>query len=197
LIIGCSSNTHSSVYVASQAALSFHLIAAGMSPHQIAITEKAISQQVNRDVRKHWNTPPITFGNTGIPIHMVDDQTLLSQCGYDVSGCHGYDANGPNIWIGIYPWWFATQAIDHEMIETIVNPHPTIGSQHVVDGYVAEICDPVEGTWYQGSYNVMLSDFVYPRWYNVHATGQMDIMGIVPGPLNSSFGSPANLAVNP
>jgi hypothetical protein len=146
-----------------------------MTSRQIHAAEQAITIQVNEQVRKHWRVAPISFGPGGIPIYVDSSRQIANDCGPGIDGCHGPGADGkPAIWIADNWYDTETRTLSHEIIETAVDPN----GQATVASYVAEPCDEVDANSYQQD-GVMLSDFVYPRWFMHGSSGPWDFMGTV------------------
>lgn len=166
----------------------------GPRPRWLHADEQQIATQVNVRLRQHWNVPSIRFAPGGIPIRFARGAVVADACGLsDVGGCHAVDAsNAPTIWItyGTAP---AEQIeLDHEILETLVDP----GGMLLTDGYLAEICDPVQDiAWDAGG--VYLTDFVYPRYYQTGSHGPWDDQGQTSAPLDPSQGVPPITASSP
>jgi hypothetical protein len=173
--------------VAPTATLSFYFTSTGsLHGAYLRQIEQAITDQINGPVHSHWHTPFVRFGSTGIPIAVISPSDSAAICGSDTAGCHD-DMAATDPFIVVADNGYDDVALDHEIIETTVDPVLGLPATHV-SGYIAEVCDPVENVEYRSPNNVNLSDFVYPRWYNPQATGQMDYMNRTQSPLDSSNG---------
>jgi hypothetical protein len=164
--------------VAAAQALTFHVVHRGaMSARQLTRAERAITFQVNHQVRRYWHNPRIRFGASGVPVYFYSAQGASRHgCGPSASGCHGPGASGPAIWVENQPGWYGamTTALSHEVVETAVDPQ----NNRVVDGLLADPCDEAEGATYDVG-AVMVADFVFPRWYDRGSSGPWDYMAAV------------------
>jgi len=86
--------------------------------------------------------------------------------------------------------------ISHEMLEMLADQ--STHSVNMIDlgnGTAMiislEVCDACEGLYYEGPTGQLLYDFVFPTWFTPTAQGQVDFLGLLPGPLRESSGAPA------
>jgi hypothetical protein len=120
---------------------------------RLARIEQAVTLQVNTQVLAHWDRSPIQFGPGGIPVNIAPAAQVAVGCGQPGDGgCHSVDANGqPVIWIANETYMAESVAISHEIIETVVDPGPSTLTPTgvMINGMLAEPCDPVQNNTYQ------------------------------------------------
>lgn len=141
-------------FPATASAATFTVTVEGTPPADLAQIEAAISQQVQDDVAPLWHVTPVTWGPGGIPVTLVPLAALQAQCGPNTGGCHSGGLPDAIFVADDYPAWAVGVLLDHEVLETEVNP---AGGQ-------PEICDPVENVYYTSPSDpyVSLSDFILP-----------------------------------
>jgi hypothetical protein len=91
-----------------------------------------------------------------------------------------------------------TGIISHELLEMLADQsthsvnmiYLSHGTAVIVD---LEVCDPCEGLYYEGPTGNLLSNFVFPSWFALASQGQVDLLGLLPGPLRESSGAPADV----
>ena len=154
-------------------ALTFHVVHRGvLSARQLTRAERAITFQVNHQVRRYWHNPPIRFGASGIPVYFYSHRGASRHgCGPGADGCHG-----SAVWVENQPGWYdaMTTALSHEVVETTVDPQ----NNRVLDGLLADPCDEAQGaTYLVGS--VTVADFVFPSWYARGSHGPWDFMAAI------------------
>ena len=88
--------------------------------------------------------------------------------------------------------------ISHEMLEMLADQ--STHSVNMIDlgnGTALiislEVCDACEGLYYEGPSGHLLYDFVFPNWFAPRSQGQVDFLGLLPGPLRESSGVPADV----
>lgn len=98
-----------------------------------------------------WGTGTVEFGSGGIPVIYLPTALVQIDCfEANAIGCHGN--NGAQRYILItagMPAWETAYTIDHEILETMVDPYPYTDPT-VINGKLAEVCDPDEnpvGRW--------------------------------------------------
>lgn len=149
----------------------------------IARAEKAVAYQVNHQLRRFWNVPPVRFvPSGGDPIYIVGGQGVMGAGGahfgpgYTLFGAQhtpsAFAATGSGhthftvkASSGVYVSW--TVALSHEVLEMAVDPttqrqtYISRASQYPI---MVEVCDAVEDDTYRIE-GVLVSDFVNPRWF--------------------------------
>lgn len=129
--------------------------------------EQAIVQQVQTELEPVWHTSGITFGPEGVPINFITEKAMGATfyCAPRSLGCH-YDL--PDGTLAIYvangPVGVETETLDHEILETLVDPYGFYAPTMTGD-YVDEICDPVENNPARVD-GVRLSRFVHPGYFH-------------------------------
>jgi hypothetical protein len=140
---------------------------------------RALTYQVNRQVRRFWTTPPIQLNvvrrRPRAPIPVIE---LLGAKVPRRTG--GYHTAGPSgrLQAAVYlrrwgPNW--TVAASHELLEMLIDPQ----GETIASDYLEEICDPVQFVWYRIG-DVYVSDFVTPAWFSA-AGGPWDLAGRLAG----------------
>jgi len=131
--------------------------------------EQAIEQQANTSLQRAWNTPRVRFTAdpaATITITFASNAHTAVACDEQVVGCHWVTNNyGIEVETDADPKTL-TSNLDHEIIETLVDPDTT----------GREICDPVEYNTYERD-GIELSDFVLPAYYDTLSFGHLDQMG--------------------
>jgi hypothetical protein len=157
--------------------------------------------QISNDFAPVWGVDAtVDTGGAGWPIYIRDYPGPNDPQG--ALGYHSLDQN--SIPFGIV---FAQLAMDQGVSWTSVASHegleiladPLINSTCFVDasgGYgtagwliAQEVCDAPERLTYPGAVNgTEVSDFVFPGWFIAGYSGQVDLLGLVPGPLQLASG---------
>lgn len=140
---------------------------------------RALTYQVNHQLRRFWTTPPIRLHvvrnrpRTPIPVIELLGAKVPRRTG-------GYHTAGPSgrLLAAVYlrrwgPNW--TVAASHELLEMLIDPQ----GETVQSDYLEEICDPVQFVWYRIG-GVYVSDFVTPAWFSA-ADGPWDLAGRLGG----------------
>jgi hypothetical protein len=150
----------------------------------------ALQQQTDNDLAPAWNVradisvlpggeniPPGTW-----PINIVDSLNGGGGVHRDDQGqVYANVTNDDNL----------SLTISHELLEMLVDPSgdrlmsapdldPGFPGRQV--SYLVEVCDPCEIYSYVIN-NVTVSDFILPSFYDPTATGQVDVLGALAGPL--------------
>lgn len=113
-----------------------------------------------------WNTGSATFGSGGIPVLFVPMSTEQSICGATSIGCHGQMGNSLFIVVANNLGMQLTQyVIDHEILETLVDPYPATDPT-IVNGRLAEVCDPYQWETFDPTGHWVLAEWVYPNYFN-------------------------------
>jgi hypothetical protein len=179
-VLACAALGFSLSGAAAAQALTFHVVHRGsMSARQLTHAERAITFQVNHQVRRYWHNPRIRFGASGVPIYFYSPQGANRYgCGPGASGCHGPGVSGPAIWVENQRGWYEamTTALSHEVVETAVDPYNT----RVIGNLLADPCDEAQGATYDVG-AVVVADFVFPRWYARGSRGPWDFAAAVSG----------------
>jgi hypothetical protein len=155
-----------------------------------------IQVQLDNEFGDAWGvTATIDAGGNGWPVTIVDYPGPNDPA--DALGYHSMDQYG-----NPYALVFAQLAIDHgvawesvldhEVLEMLADPY--VDNNAFVEasqgqgkaGWLIfeEVCDPCESATYYGAINgSVLSDFVFPQWYNPAYVGKVDYLGLLPEPL--------------
>jgi hypothetical protein len=142
---------------------------AQIGPRQLVRAERAIRRE-SLMLRRYWHTPVARFGADGWSLYLTPSQpqTLEGKA----CGCLGFHDVTPSgvpyavvyaaLRAGTLRW---TVVASHEVMEALADPE----LDRVVDGQLAEICDPMADyppIWLAG---VPVTDFVTPAWFRWHA----------------------------
>lgn len=119
----------------------------------------AVSQQADGAFAAAWGTGPVTFGAGGIPVFYVSRAQVQYYCAsVEAIACHAN--NGSQIYILVtdnLATWLTQYALDHEILETMVDPYPETD-------YTYEVCDPLDAAYMSGPY--ALAEWVGPSYFN-------------------------------
>lgn len=136
--------------------------------------EQGIQQQVLTQFNLRWHTASIQFSldpAAGVQIFFWPQAALTKQCGSPAAlACHGERHGVITIWVmDRIPAKIEEIALDHEILEMLVDPHPFTDPTFAPNGGdLVEVCDPVEQYGYRSKIDpdVWLSPFVYPSYFN-------------------------------
>lgn len=172
-----------------------------VSATQIARAEKAVTYQVNHQLRRYWVVPEIRFvPSGGDPVFLIPGGGIMG-----AGGAH--EQPGPTVFGNFRtPSAFAatgdaqdrftvtgrghsrvswTVALSHEVMEMLVNPNVTRKAPHRFHHrrVWVEVADAVEADVYRVD-GVQVSDFVTPRWFEFSNVNFMryDFMGKLSAP---------------
>jgi hypothetical protein len=146
---------------------------AGISQPLIRRAQTALAIQVNHQLRRWWNVPPITFTDHGWPIYLLPDQQFAGLCAAADGGCHLAHGNEPLAFVQTDATGAWEQLLSHELLEMLVNPY---GSARV-----PEICDPLEGWGARSWYTIddfVVASFATPAFWS--GAGQRVVLGTNP-----------------
>lgn len=104
----------------------------------------AIQTQVNGMLAARWGTGTIGFDTEGgIPIFFV--RNIATPCqDNDAAGCHGeWETGDPAIFVQLGSAFQEETALDHEILETMVDPDIT-SDPTMMNGQLVEIADPLQ-----------------------------------------------------
>lgn len=159
---------------------------AGLSRAAVNRLEFALTIQANRDLRRWWRTPRISFGAGGWKLILTNAPRPKAIAQAGLGGVHwplgGMSWSGPPFAVdyvrvnGPDNW---TLLASHELLEMLVDP---MSDRHI-GGQWVEICDPV-GNVYYTIRGIQVSDFVTPAWFRPHSRGPWDFerfLGQLPG----------------
>jgi hypothetical protein len=159
----------------------FHLIVLAHlgvgGPASIHRVERALEDQVAKQVRVDWNVPTIAFGARGIGVYIEGAAAITRDCGNpDDGGCHAPAdsvVSGAGAGVAIYALaqYGYSFGLDHEILEALADPT----GDRTWYGQTLEICDPVQGGMYTLD-GEPLSDFTYPRAWRPRSGGWRDWM---------------------
>lgn len=162
-----------------------------VGPRRLAEVSAALGIQLDRDLMASWGSSATIRPGTR---ETLGDDWRLSILSPDrlppmLEGVHLDDAGRPFALIAMSDRWTVTAS--HEMLEMIVNPFgdrfvmaPSI--ETAANGrsvrYLHEVCDPCQTISYLIE-GVEVSNFVHSGFYHPGATGPVDQMGALAGPL--------------
>jgi hypothetical protein len=159
----------------------FHLIVLAHlgvgGPASIHRVERALEDQVAKQVRVDWNVPTIAFAARGIRVYIEGAAAIARDCGNpDDGGCHApadsvVGGTGAGVAIYALAQYGYSFSLDHEILEALVDPT----GDRTWYGQALEICDPVQGGMYTLD-GEPLSDFTYPRAWRPRSGGWRDWM---------------------
>jgi hypothetical protein len=199
-----------------------------VSAQELAGSFAMFEAQANLDLNQYWDKKPqvqlvhnavgvkapfplwtayIYDDLSGVPDRLVRPEALSGAVGWhEVDGGVPYMvvlASTSNNSKRAYNSW--TWAFSHELLEILVNPwdryvgpYPGFGVVPAV-AYGAEVCDPVEGTWYRyAGTGPVLSNFVTPAWFDPGSSmppDPLDFLGTLSVPLVAGPGGTNNVVV--
>ena len=139
-----------------------------------AFEQAAVAQALQ--LRDWWQTPAITFGTDGwrLELFKASDPRLASAPGW-----HGYLRQPYAVVAHTRNW---TRIASHELLEMLADPY----ASQLLDGYLAEVCDPVKTLSYRVR-GVLMADFVTPAWFT-GAAGPYDLLRRVASAHSVEFG---------
>lgn len=163
---------------------------AGLPPGDLAQYAAALQQQVDNDLAPAWGVRAdisVLAAGDSLPegtwaLKIVDSLPGAGGVHLDDNGQpYAAAVTGPELSI----------AISHELLEMLVDPFgnrftpaadidPAGGRQQVF--YLVEVGDPCEVSSYEID-GVQVSDFILPSFYDPNATGPVDHLGVLAGPL--------------
>lgn len=159
---------------------------ANVRPSVLGRIERDVASQ-SVQVCRHWGTPLVRFGSGGWKLYLA--YSNISACDTETGdqGCHAYDANGVpfaavDTWGGTWQVGQGTDwsaAFDHEIVEMVTDEDANPAG---------EVVDPVNNDVYQVDDGSMMSDFVYPSYFQPGASGPYDLEGEVHAPLSDPSG---------
>jgi hypothetical protein len=123
----------------------------------------AVSRQ-SLAVGAAWGTGQVTFGRGGVPVFFAPLSVIQQDCGGPPAiACHGNNGTQLYILVATHLGTAVQQyAIDHEIVETMVDPYPYTDPT-MVNGQRAEVCDPDDAIVWSGIY--ALAGWVAPNYY--------------------------------
>jgi hypothetical protein len=167
-----------------------------VDPRRLAEVAAALQIQLDRDLLPEWGSKAtIEVGTRGTVgqawrVSLLDPARLPA----GVQGVHLKDAGRPFALVAMSKRW--TVAASHELLEMLVNPYgqrfvraPSVepGAGGRLVHYLHEVCGPCQTLSYLiGS--VEVSDFVHADFHHLGATGPVDQMGRLAGPLDVPLG---------
>jgi hypothetical protein len=160
----------------------------GVPLAQLEQIAAALQQQVDNDFGPVWGIQASISAVAGAvpagtwPIKIIDSMPGAGGVHLDQQGQPYAEAvNGPDLSI----------AVSHELLEMLVDPwgnrfSPGADLDPNSDGhqvfYLVEVGDPCEVSSYDIG-GIKVSDFIFPSFYDPNATGQVDHLNTLPGPL--------------
>lgn len=160
---------------------------AGANDQYIGKSEIETQDQINGHVAPAYGTPGVQFvaGGPASMIVVVGTYAQVAQwCGNARdAGCHTYQSG--YIWLFVARDTTWSDILSHELIEADVDPTLT----NYAYGLLAEPCDPVSdaGYWVDKK-QVLLSDFVWPSWFNPEGGFPYDYQGLLHAPRTTTAG---------
>lgn len=152
----------------------------------VQATANAVAVQVHNEYKAKWGydatfvfvgknqTPPAGAWNVYVDDRKGDYHTVLSKTKLPVAYCH---VSGVS-----QDYW--TNTVSHEVLEMRTDPFidQTYTRPDGTTGNV-EVCDACETNdqGYRIS-GVLMSDFVYPSWFNANGTNPFDYRGLITAP---------------
>lgn len=122
----------------------------------------AVEAQSTGAFHRAWGTGAVIFGSGGIPVIYLPAALVQIDCfGANAIGCHSN--NGAQRYILItagMPAWETAYVVDHEILETMVDPYPLTDPTEI-NGHIVEVCDPDERTVGRWS----LASWVGPNYF--------------------------------
>lgn len=138
----------------------------------------AMQEQVSRDFAPLWGITANVYGADVAPagawtINLVD-YVDGNNLGYHV------DSTGiPNAIVGIGTCLSygvePSTAISHELLEMLADPT----AARLVGPYLMEVCDPVTQSFYEIGNNVLVTNFVTPRYFGLTNMGHFDQLNLL------------------
>lgn len=165
------------------------------TPDEVAAYADAQQIQISRDVEPHYRDAKVLLVGPNDKVPRDAWPMLLIDTDADVPDAiawHEVDGLHPTAIVPLKlsldagdPW---TLAASHEALEMLVDPYCVRYTMARYKGrraaVIEEICDPVENDSYQIN-DVVVSNFVLPRWFSVgkHQPGDpFDFLGKLLGP---------------
>jgi hypothetical protein len=159
---------------------------------EVFTVASVLQTQIARDVATAWGVgaqlAPVSSGDAPPPgawwLVIADTPDLANADGYHELTSSGLPL-GKAFTQTSTPW---SLAASHELIEMLLNPWGNMAvvvqqGQHT-QLLAREVCDPCEGLSYAYMIDsVIVSDFVFPLWYEPGATGVLDQTGSAQHPL--------------
>jgi hypothetical protein len=150
-----------------------------ISPRALARGARALTLQVNHDLRPRWPGPRVVVTSAKSAAGARWRVTIAAaNVNAPESGIHGDNRHG--VWAMVYPssspaW---TWAASRELLEMLEDPTTNVTS----DGFQREVCDPVENIGYYVDRD-LVSDFVTPAYFQLGSKGPWDYLdSITTGP---------------
>lgn len=162
-----------------------------VTDYHLAFIAEAVNAQVVECARAWGAEPtPVTFYSSARDLPARNCRIMDVVDAIDVPGAAGYHTSDAGI---VYGRVLARSFLDtgitisHEALEMLIDPSAAEW-RAMPDGFAVakEVCDPVQGDVYPASIDMagvqeqlLLSNYVYPRWFTPGATGQLDRLGRV------------------
>jgi hypothetical protein len=143
-----------------------------ISPWALARGARALTLQVNQDLRAWWPGPSVIVTTAKSAAGARWRVTIAAaNVNAPEPGLHGDNQHG--VWALVYPsgglaW---TWAASHELLEMLEDPTTNVRS----DGFQREVCDPVENIGYYDDGDIV-SDFVTPAYFHLGSKGPWDYL---------------------
>jgi hypothetical protein len=155
-----------------------------------------LQSQVSQDFAPVWGRDVNLYVATPQTV-IAGDWTLYLKDTTDVPGEGGYhqlDASGvPTAFAFVknstIPW---TVVVSHELLEMLADPYIDSSTFYMEQNnqelmVIVEVCDPCQANTYKKG-DILVSDFVTPKWFIPGATGPFDYLNVIQNSLTLARG---------